>query len=388
MNTFGKIIMNPSEEYSEKKRKWQGVPSIEKTGKRLWATWFSGGKMEPSMKNYAIVAYSDDDGKTWTEPAFVIDGKKEYKYRIMDPELCLDNRGRLWLYWCKDIYSEEAKETDYTSEGRDITEFYFVHLEQWGMYCENPEADEPVWSEPQFMCKGFAKNKMEILDNGRWLFSLYDSKGDDTFCINFAVSDDEGKTFSETEKIVKAEKGFCEPMTVKLNDGTLWCLIRTYTGYLYESFSKDNGKSWTTPEKSDIPNPSTRFYIGRLKSGELMLINTPSDKFFDRNKLVVSLSEDEGKTWKYDFLIDDRQLVSYPDAALDDDGNVYIIYDCQRDNRYMIDENDPMKSNSAKEILYAKITVEDIKAGKLVSPDSRLKQIISKVNYSSRELDK
>ena len=74
--------------------------------------------------------------------------------------------------------------------------------------------------------------------------------------------------------------------------------------------------------------------------------------------------------------------------SLFDDGNVYIIYDCQRDNRYMIDENDPMKSNSAKEILYAKITVEDIKAGKLVSPDSRLKQIISKVNYSSRELDK
>ena len=36
----------------------------------------------------------------------------------------------------------------------------------------------------------------------------------------------------------------------------------------------------------------------------------------------------------------------------------------------------------------AKITVEDIKAGKLVNPDSRLRQIISKVNFSNRETEK
>ena len=81
--------------------------------------------------------------------------------------------------------------------------------------------------------------------------------------------------------------------------------------------------------------------------------------------MTAMLSEDECKTWKGFLLLDERDKVSYPDAAFDSDGNFYIIYD--RDRR------------GAGEILMAKVTEEDILAGQLVNSNSKLKQIVSRL---------
>lgn len=102
--------------------------------------------------------------------------------------------------------------------------------------------------------------------------------------------------------------------------------------------------------------------------------------------LVASLSTDDGETWSHHLLLDDRRSTTYPDVAWDDAGNIYIIYDCQRDNRQEPLPEDPTKSSAAKEICLAKVTVEDIQNGKLVTPGSYLGKVISKVNYDSRAL--
>lgn len=383
MNNPAKINLNPGKEYYLENRKWQGVPSIEKTGSRLWAAWFSGGKYEPSIENYAVVAYSDDDGKTWIDPYMVIECNTEEGYRIFDPQLWLDNTGKLWLLWCQDTYAKGTKPSDYDTTGEELERDYFCDLRQWAMVCENPDADEPVWSKPRYLWKGLTKNNIEILSDGRWLVSIYDVTENFEFFSNTLISEDEGKTFVIKEGPVGQS---CEPMTVEKKDGTLWFLTRTWKGYLAEAFSYDNGETWTDCVLTDIPNPSTRFFLGRLKDGTLILINTPIATLGERRTMVVSLSEDEGKTWKYDFMIDERRGVSYPDFATDDEGNIYIIHDCQRDNRQEQDEENPLKSNAEKEIVVTKITVDDIKAGKLVSGGSYLKNIISKVDYDNREI--
>ena len=71
------------------------------------------------------------------------------------------------------------------------------------------------------------------------------------------------------------------------------------------------------------------------------------------------LSEDEGKTWPHRLLLDDRALVTYPDGTEAANGFIYLIYDR---GRYVKDE---------QEILFAKITETDIRAGKLIHPESR-----------------
>ena len=78
----------------------------------------------------------------------------------------------------------------------------------------------------------------------------------------------------------------------------------------------------------------------------------------------VYCSKDAGKTWSEGLLLDARDQVSYPDAAIGSDGRIYIIYDRER--------------CAAREILTACITEEDILAGKLVSEGSFLQAVINR----------
>ena len=64
------------------------------------------------------------------------------------------------------------------------------------------------------------------------------------------------------------------------------------------------------------------------------------------------------------FLLDERHQISYPDVALGSDGYLYIQYDRNR-----ADDG---------EILFGRITEEDIMAGTLVSERSALRKIVSR----------
>ena len=382
------VIINPGKEYAPESRMWQGVPSIEMTGKRLWAGWFTGGKYEPSIENYCVAAYSDDDGCTWKDPYMAVVAKEGAGYRTYDNQMWKDNLGRLWMFWGEDIYKETAEASDFDTPFDSLGLSYFGHLEQWSVVCENPEDEIPVWSEPRLMWTGFSRNNPLVLSDGRWIVSVYDmTEGESglVFDTKFAISDDNGKSFREVKGPVESSNAFCEPMTVELKDGTLWCLIRTMSGYLDESFSYDRGETWSEVRQTKIPNPSTRFYIGRADNDMLLLVNTPSATLGDRKSLVASLSEDEGKTWKYNLKIDDRRSTTYPDVAFGEDGFMYIIYDVQRDNRQEPDKDDPFISHAEKEVCFAKIKMEDILAGELVTEGSRLQNIISKIYYNSRK---
>jgi len=70
------------------------------------------------------------------------------------------------------------------------------------------------------------------------------------------------------------------------------------------------------------------------------------------------------KTWKGGLILDDRKGVSYPDGFQAPNGTIYISYDRNR--------------ATDGEVLLARFTEEDILAGKLTSPRSRLQMLISK----------
>ncbi|MGC8805306.1 MAG: exo-alpha-sialidase, partial [Candidatus Ratteibacteria bacterium] len=126
-----------------------------------------------------------------------------------------------------------------------------------------------------------------------------------------------------------------------------------------ENYSYDRGRTWAKGCPSKIAGPGSRFHIRRLNSGNLLLINHYGFKDKIRSHLTAMLSEDEGKTWCYQLLLDERENVSYPDAIETEDGKIFIIYDYDRYGK--------------KEILMAVITEQDIKSGKIVMPDSKLK---------------
>ena len=99
------LILNTSDSYySVTARKWHGCPTIEATnGGRLIAAWSTGDKAEGEPGNYDVLAYSDDNGKTWKEFGYVNSeksGDPNKQTTICDIQLWLDREtNTLYIFY-------------------------------------------------------------------------------------------------------------------------------------------------------------------------------------------------------------------------------------------------------------------------------------------------
>ena len=371
------IKLNPGEEYSEENRYWQGCPSVAVTkGGRLFAAWYSGGMFEPCIDNYNLMVKSDDGGKTWSKPLVVIETDKKRKMRNIDIELWITEENELWIMWVMSPYYD-------TSEKASIKNFkpFDFHKEFKGvtvMVCKNPDAEELVFEEPRYMCKGFLRNKPIKISDGRIIAPAYDWDNEEYYMIR--ISSDNGKTFEDVKTGKKPQNKVYDEIMVYEYDGVLHLLARTNLGYYAKTDSFDGGKTWTETEEFEKA-PSTRMYIGVLKSGAVVYVRNVSDE--KRNGMKVCLSRDGGKTFPYELVLDDRANLSYPDLDEDDKGNLYIVYDRERNNFIRLNK-ETQTSDAAKEILISVVTEKDIESGTL-SKTSFLSRVISKAKNNNAD---
>ena len=169
-----------------------------------------------------------------------------------------------------------------------------------------------------------------------------------------------------------------EHMLIERRDKSLWMLTRTLYG-IGQSESHDGGKTWSRGRATELDGPNSRFFIRRLKSGKLLLVNHVN--FTGRSHLTALLSRDDGKTWEGGLLLDERSDVSYPDGCQGQDGKLYIIYDRERGamSATLSEEEFEKRKHHEREILMAVFTEEDVLAGKCELPGSCLKKIVSRL---------
>jgi len=345
-------------------RTWQGIPSLERTPNgRVFISWFTGGPKEPAPDNTVVLSFSDDGGRTFFAPEPMAlplsDGTRCY-----DPCLWIDPRGRLWYLFNRSVAGSSRH----------------------GVYariCTAPDASPPIWGE-EFRVGfdrpfSFRLNKPTVLSTGEWVMPVtyamelvagwggFDAKQ----LQGVGISTDEGKTWT-LHGGARTPGASLENMIVELRDGRLWMLIRTEK-VLWESHSADRGRTWTDASPTTIATPHSRFFIRRLASGNLLLVN--HHKFTRRSHLTARLSTDDGKTWNDGLLLDERGGesfpngvpggVSYPDGVQDADGLLWITYDRDR--------------NGSGEILLARFREEDVVAGRDVSGAVSLKQVVNRL---------
>lgn len=342
------------------RRVWQGIPGIVRTKKGRTFVSFYSGKTAETFGNYAVIIKSDDD-KNFSEPIAV--AKKDGDFRCFDPVLWIDPLNRLWFFWN-------------VMPGEEV----------FAVICENPDADELTWSKEIYIGRGVMMNKPTVLSSGEWLFPIAVWKRE--LYPGFRISgleeneiagsyvyksSDNGKTFVRMGMADVHNRSFDEHMILELNSGILKMFVRANYG-IGVSSSYDRGKTWSVGENSKLGGPCSRFFISRLKSGRILLINHYN--FCGRNNLTALLSEDDGKTYPYSLLLDERSNVSYPDAIECDDGFIYITYD--RD-RGCFKTSLSEAYECAREILTAKITEEDIIKGTLTNTQSFLKNVVNKL---------
>jgi len=342
---------------------WQGIPGLERTAQgRLYVSWFTGGPKEPAPGNTVIVTRSDDRGMTFTTPEPVglpeADGTRCY-----DPCLWIDPRGRLWYFF---------------NRGNRQTAVHSVVAR----ICDDPDAARPVFG-PEVRIGfdvpfAFRMNKPTVLSSGEWILPVthaaepvpawstgYTDK-QTPLLHGVGISTDEGRTW-RLHGAVAAPPWPLENMIVELQDGRLWMLIRTSSGVLWQSHSSDKGRTWSDGTPSAIKSPGSRFFIRRLGSGNLLLVN--HHNFTGRSHLTARLSTDDGATWNDGLLLDERSGVSYPDGVQDRDGLIWITYDRDR--------------QGDGEILGATFREEDVTAGRDVSGKVSLKQVMSRLGKSA-----
>ena len=353
--------------FYSKNRIWQGISSIEVTKKgRIFVTFYSGGTKE-EFGNFAMVIKSDD-GVNYSEPIAVA-----YKdgYRCFDPCLWIDPDGRLWFTYTK-----------FPDDGL------------YAVICDDPDAEEIVFGEEFFIAHDVMMNKPIVFKTGEWAFpiavwdwrlaKLFPGFGDanpDKGAYVYTTSD-KGKTFVKRGCTQIENRSFDEHVLLELEDDTLRMFVRAEEGIIAVADSRDGGFTWSDGFDIGYRGPTSRFHITRLKSGRILFVN--HYKFSGRDNLYAMLSEDDGKTFPYKLLLDERSDVSYPDAK-EVDGCIYITYDRERGG---FKKTYAEARNCAREILVAKITEEDIIEGRIESEGSFLKRVASKLGEYLGDADK
>jgi predicted neuraminidase len=165
--------------------------------------------------------------------------------------------------------------------------------------------------------------KPTVLPSGRILLPLYS----DTYSVSLmAISDDEGKTWYAGKPL--AGFGNIQPAVLRRRDGTLVAYMRE-NGPLRRirvAESRDDGISWGPVGATDLPNPGSGLDAVALDNGHWLLVYNDTTR--GRASLAVSVSDDEGRTWKWTRHLEHHPDGSYhyPAVIAGRDGTIHVIY--------------------------------------------------------------
>jgi hypothetical protein len=355
------LNQNPGPEYAASQLNYAMARGIELTPRgRLWAAWVAGGD---SDRAFVVAATSDDRGANWSHPRIVIDSKDAedtpLRRRPRVSNLWTDPTGRLWFFYDQSMASYDGR------------------AGLWVITCDDPDAPKPSWSAPRRIWHGSMLNKPIVTQNGEWLapVTLWARNKisaplrvaghpalDELRQAHVFVSTDRGTTWQRRGGVLFPDTDFDEHMLVELRDGRIWMLARTTRG-MAESISPDGGRTWSAPAVR-FPHVSSRFFVRRLSSGNLILVRhgNLNERTPSRSHLRAFLSNDDGATWQGGLMLDERDKVSYPDGIQAPNGTIFITYDRDR--------------SGAREILLARFTEDDVLAGKFASAEARPKVIV------------
>jgi predicted neuraminidase len=170
----------------------------------------------------------------------------------------------------------------------------------------------------------FSRTHPLELPSGRILLPLYS----DGFSFSLVgISDDGGQTWFASEPIVGY--GNIQPSLVRKKDGTLVAYMRDNgppPKRIHRSISKDDGMTWTPAEDTELPNPGASVEAIALRDGRWIIVY--NDLESGRHSLAVSMSDDEGATWKWTRHLErtEKHRYHYPSVIQARDGFVHVTY--------------------------------------------------------------
>lgn len=189
------------------------------------------------------------------------------------------------------------------------------------------QAEQKQWTDLGVVQQDAINNfPPEKLPNGEWAMSRrthdYAKRGV-SFLVGGVKAFNDWQSFAvvtATDSTLKAE----EPLWWVLSDGNLVSLFRDNrsSGFLFRSFSTDQGRTWSKPVRTDFPDASAKLHGLRLRDGRYVLVSNPHPK--RRDPLTLAVSAD-GLVFDRMFYLAGGGQVDYP-HILEREGFLYIAY--------------------------------------------------------------
>jgi predicted neuraminidase len=169
----------------------------------------------------------------------------------------------------------------------------------------------------------FSRTHPIELPSGRIILPLYS----DGFSFGLmAISDDAGKSWHASEPIVGY--GNIQPGVVRRKNGDLVAFMRDNgpaPKRVMRSISRNNGESWSPAEDINLFNPGTSVEAIALKDGRWVIAYNDVER--GRTSLAISMSDDEGETWKWKRNMEKGAgSYHYPSLIQAADGTLHLTY--------------------------------------------------------------
>ena len=248
---------------------------------------------------------SEDGGATWSQPF------------VLHPNTARFNSGRLAL-----IRLPERANIWHT--GPPLLGLVYVDLNQayyHRLYFTTSIDEGQTWArEVQINQTGTLGHICQrgdtalVLSTGRILVPVYGLFGG--MCASFMYySDDGGMTWLRSQgeisvKLTEADRTYAyadfeEPAVVELRDGRLLCFGRTRLGQQYQSFSENQGLTWSEPEPTGLASSYSPASLKTMPgTGDILCVwnQVSAREIADglgRMRMSLAVSKDDGKTWTH-----------------------------------------------------------------------------------------
>ena len=276
----------------------------------LMCAWF-GGTQERARD--VVIWLSRNEGSGWSKPEEVANGiydRERIQYPLWNPVLFRPRNGPLYLFY---------------KEGPSPSQW-------WGMV-KSSEDNGRTWSRPKRLPSGIygpIRNKPIEL-------------ADETILCGSSTEDEGWRVHMERTKRPMADQawsrtgplnraidfGAIQPTILNWPDAGLQIICRSKQGSLLESWSNNQGFTWSRMRPMQLPNPSSAADAVMLRDGRALLVYNHSRE--GRGNLNVAVSRD-GRTWHAALVLENTpgSEFSYPAVIQTADRMVHVTYTWKR----------------------------------------------------------
>lgn len=246
---------------------------------QYWCMWSHGPKIEDHPTQHLQYATSPD-GLKWSAPKEIVGPSSQPGFRYI-------SRG----FWVRDGQLIALAGHDEAYDAKGHVHFFGQSL-QLLAFAWQPKAER--WEKLGVVFDDAINNfPPQKLATGEWAMMRRDHDNNVSMLIGGVESPlkwEAREVFTKSNPVDKFRPD--EPEWWLLPDGRSLGIIRDNGGSkrLYRAVSSDNGRTWTTPELTNFPDATSKFFGLRTSRGAYVLVSNADPK--QRNPLCLSTSDD------------------------------------------------------------------------------------------------